>query len=304
MNMKNNSGAWLAFVAALISGVSVFFNKFALGFWQSSSVFTIAKNLVAVLLLSSLFLVFKNRREFKKLSKKQWLGLVLIGLIGGSVPFILFFKGLTTASAVNAAFIHKTLFIWVAFMAVPFLKEKISMLQWVAIAALFLGVYLFLSPGDFKIGVGEFFIFLATLMWAVENIIAKKILGNMTSLMAGWGRMFFGSAFLFIFLLMTGNVGSLVTYDLVVMSWLVFSGFLLFGYVFTWYAALKRVSVMVASSVLVLAAPITALLNSIFITHQLKTDLILPFVLIASGILIINKTNERFRIFRQVRVTA
>ena len=50
----------------------------------------------------------------------------MIGVIGGSVPFILFFNGLAMASAPSAAFIHKTLFVWVVLLAVPFLGERLG----------------------------------------------------------------------------------------------------------------------------------------------------------------------------------
>ncbi|MDD5032956.1 MAG: DMT family transporter [Candidatus Pacebacteria bacterium] len=297
-----NKGIYFAYAAALISGVSVFLNKFAVGIWDNSSVFTTAKNLVVVFLLTSLLLSLKKIGELKKLSKKQWLQMVLIGFIGGSIPFLLFFKGLSSASATNAAFIHKTLFVWVAVLALPFLKEKISFLQLIALGALFGGVYLFSSPSDFKIGHGEFLIFAATLMWAVENIIAKKVLKNISSLAVGWGRMFFGSAFLLMFLMFTGNISGLF-YGVSGkgFGWLIFCCFLLFAYVITWYSALKRLPAMVVSSILVLAAPITSLLNSVFVAHQIKTDLIFPIFLILFGVLLIGNLHERFAAFHQVR---
>ncbi len=122
---KNNKGIYFALATAFISGLAVFLNKFAVGFWTNSSVFTTAKNLVVAILLTSLILLVKKLPELKKLSKKDWRQLIIIGFIGGSIPFLLFFKGLTLTSATGAAFIHKTLFIWVAVLAIPILKEKI-----------------------------------------------------------------------------------------------------------------------------------------------------------------------------------
>ena len=45
-------------------------------------------------------------------------------MIGGSVPFVLFFEGLARAEATQAAFIQKTLVVWVALLAVPLLRER------------------------------------------------------------------------------------------------------------------------------------------------------------------------------------
>jgi len=63
--------------------------------------------------------------------------LLLIGLVGGSIPFYLYFEGLSKISAINGAIIHKSLVIWVALLAIPFLKENMSKLQALAVFALF-----------------------------------------------------------------------------------------------------------------------------------------------------------------------
>jgi len=280
-------GVYLAFATAFISGFAVFFNKFAIGFWQSSSVFTTAKNIVAALLLVSAVLFFKKLPELKKLSKKSWLKLVLIGFIGGSVPFLLFFKGLYLTSAVNAAFIHKTLFIWVAFLAVPLLKEKISALQFLSLGMLVLGVFLFIKPTGLKIGLGEVLVFSATLLWATENIIAKVALKKITPVLVAWGRMFFGSVFLLIFLLLSGGISGLVVGSFAQVGWLLLGGLILFGYVTTWYTSLKYAPVTVVSAVLVVAAPITALINA-------KEILFVPAAMIVLGALGFSKLIEKF----------
>ena len=52
------------------------------------------------------------------------------------IAFLLFFSGLAMASAPTAAFIHKTMFIWVALMAVPFLGERLGLVPVAALGAL------------------------------------------------------------------------------------------------------------------------------------------------------------------------
>ena len=100
----------LAFVlgTALISGVSIFINKFGVkGF--DPFVFTSLKNLAVAMLLLSGLIIQTRFRELRQLSRKKWEKLIMIGVLGGSIPFLLFFAGLKIASAANAAFIHKTL---------------------------------------------------------------------------------------------------------------------------------------------------------------------------------------------------
>ncbi len=294
--MQNNSlsrGVYLAFLTALISGFAVFLNKFAVSIWANSSVFTTAKNLVAAVFLISLLILLKKMPELKNLTKKQWLQLVVIGFIGGSVPFLLFFKGLSLTSAAGAAFIHKTLFIWVALMAWPLLKEKISVLQICSLAVLFAGVYLFESPRGFSFGLAEFLILGATLLWAIENIIAKIILRNMLPLLVAWGRMFFGVIFLLIYLVCVGDLSQLFVFSPVKIGWALLSGLILFGYVVSWYSALKFAPANVVTAILVIAAPLTAFLNSIFVTHNFKSSLIIPIILIVISILIFGRVIEK-----------
>lgn len=291
--MKNNKGVYLALFTAIISGFAVFLNKFAVGFWSNSSVFTTAKNLTVAVLLTSLILLVKKLPELKKLSKKDWRRLVIIGFIGGSIPFLLFFKGLTIASATTAAFIHKTLFIWVAIFAVPILKEKISKLQIAALGLLVIGTYLLSMPIKIQFGHGESLILLATLFWAIENIIAKIALRNISSFIVAWGRMFFGSIFLLIYLAFAGGIEQLFIFSADKFGWLMLSGIILFGYVTTWYSALKSAPATVVSSVLVIAAPITALLNSVFITHQIKLSAVLPILLISVGAILMGQIFQK-----------
>jgi len=119
-----NKGIYFALLTALISGVSVFLNKFVAAQFKDAYIFTTLKNILVAAALVGVLMIPKIFRELKNLNKKDWLLLILIGLIGGSIPFLLFFKGLTLTSAVSAAFIQKTLFIWVGILAVFFLKEK------------------------------------------------------------------------------------------------------------------------------------------------------------------------------------
>lgn len=290
---QTQKGIYLAMAAAVISGFAVFFNKFAMSFWGNSSVFTTAKNLIAVLFLMSLIILLKKFPEIKNLSKKQWFLLIAIGFIGGSIPFLLFFKGLSLASATSAAFIHKTLFIWVALLAMPFLKEKISGLQFLALGMLAIGIYLFAPSMKFRFGYGELLIFSATILWALENIIAKIVLRNVSSFVLGWGRMFFGSIFLLAYLSYGGGLGQLFVFSGVKTGWLFLSGFILFGYVVSWYSALKFAPATAVSAILTVAALITGLLDAIFVTHRLSQSFVLPAIFIIVALLIYGHIPEK-----------
>ncbi len=198
-NLKS-PGIQLALLTALISGVAVFANSFAVKAFKDPFVFTTLKNVLVALALTGLFSAGLLRHQLTALTRRQWLQLGLIGLVGGSAPFLLFFKGISQMpTPVMAAFIHKTLFIWVALLALPLLKEKLNKLQWLALAVLLLGTYSLGGPKVWQWGTGEWLVLAATWLWAAETILAKKMLGTLPVQVVAWGRMALGSVFLLAF---------------------------------------------------------------------------------------------------------
>src|SRR5215468_4205014 len=100
-------------------------------------------------------------------------------LIGGSVPFVLFFEGLARAQATQASFIQKTLVVWVALPAVPLLRERLGPAHVAAIAFVIAGqAALVGDTGTVTFGTGEAMILAATLLWAVEVVLAKRLLAD------------------------------------------------------------------------------------------------------------------------------
>jgi len=213
-------------------------------------------------------LALKKRHELSQLSKRQILTLLAVGLIGGAIPFVLFFTGLTMTSATSAALIHKTLFIWVAIMAVPLLKERVSVLQWLGIIALFGANLLIGGFKGFEFNIGELMILGATLMWSVENVLAKKLLTDLSAITVSGARMIIGSAALIVYLLVTEGLPNLTAVSGAEWGWTLLTSALLLGYVITWYSALKRAPATYVATLLVLATLVTNVLSAIFITHK------------------------------------
>lgn len=261
---------------------------------------TSVRNIIVAIFLSTLLIGVAKWVHLKKLTLKQWGQLLIIGIVGGSIPFLLFFKGLSIspATALNGAFIHKTLFIWVAVLAVVFLKERLSFWQIGALGVMLAGTYLAGGPKNFHFGQGEKLVLLAVLFWAIEFIIAKRIVKNLPSLVVAWGRMFFGSIILIGFLFFTHRLGSINNLNLTQWSWLVGTGLLLFGYVTTWYTGLKYAPATVVTSILTLGFPITVILNSVFITHKLDFKQLIGVILILLAIIVIS----RIRLLRKMKL--
>jgi len=285
--LSEKKGVILTIVAAVISGWAVFINKFALANWNNSEIYTTEKNIVAALVLTVVFASVLYRKEILKLSKREWAKLVLIGLIGGALPFVLFFKGLSMVSSSGAAFFHKTLFVWVAILAIPILKEKLSKIQLFAFTILIIGNVSLFYPKELSFGSAGALILMATIIWALENVLAKKFMKSIKAPIMAWGRMFFGSIFLIGYLAAVGRGLELTNISIAQLPWLLLVGITLFLYVTFWYSGLKRVPAVVAASILTIASPITTLLNNLYRGISLPANFWLIFILILLGIVVL-----------------
>lgn len=287
MSTKTKKGIILALITSLISGVAIFYNKLVIIKGIDSLTFNIIKNGGTAIILSFIILTPKTFRKIKILSPSSIMKLITIGLAGGSVPFLLYFEGLKTVSAVNASLIHKTLFIWAGVLAIPFLGERLNFIQVagyiiVCTSNLFIG-----GLEGFTGNKGEVLILLATLLWATESIFAKIYLQKIESEILCWGRMFFGSLFL-VFIAFSQNKLLLffsLTADLIIP--IAGSVFLLTGYVLTFYKALKLAPVTAVTSLLVLSTPITNILAALFITHNFTGGILINFLSTLSGLALI-----------------
>jgi drug/metabolite transporter (DMT)-like permease len=263
MSSTRATGIALAFVTALISGVAIFVNGHAVQHFGDATVYTTAKNAVAgVLLLALAAPLLGGPRSEVRTIRKHRLGLIAVAVIGGSVPFVLFFEGLARAEATQAAFIQKTLIVWVALLAVPLLHERLGWPHLAAIALLVAGqAWLVGDAGTIAFGSGEGLIIAATLLWAVEVVVAKKLLGDLDSRLLGAARMALGTVVLLGWVLISGRANELFSLSGDQWSWALLTGLILAGYVATWFAALARAQAVDVTAVLVFGAVVTAVLS-------------------------------------------
>jgi len=263
-------GILLATATAVISGFSVFVNGYGVRAWAEvadATTYTTLKNLMAALLIGALATILWLRRSSEKPAvptngRDRWI-LGVLAVVGGSVPFVLFFEGLAHANSAQAAFIHKTLIIWVAIAALVVLKERIGWPHVGAIALLVWGQIVLLgSLGEFRFGIGEIMILVATLLWSIEVVVAKKVLVGVTSSTVAVARMAGGSVVLVAWVLLRGLEVNWAAVTGSHFMWIMVTGLFLSGYVLTWFAALSRAPAVDVTAVLVGGAVITALLQT------------------------------------------
>jgi drug/metabolite transporter (DMT)-like permease len=252
-------GLLLVLATAAISGLSTFVNGYAVQ-GTSSDVFVTVRNLA----VAGMFLplaIFARRTRTTPLRRIDGMRLLAIGLIGGAVPFLLFFHGLALATAtkggLTASFVYRTLFLMATVSGVLYLRERLHARVVLAAGLLLGGNYLLLSLTAPVWTDGTIYVAAATLLWAVEYTISKRTLRDLPSGIVAMGRMGLGAGFLMGYLALTAQLGGVGALTGGQWAWLLLSAVLLAAFVGTWYAGLSRLDLGVATSVLVLGFPIT-----------------------------------------------
>lgn len=253
-------GILLAFLTAVISGFSIFFAKISVAV-TDPVVFTTLKNLLVAVILTAFLYSGRKMALLKKLSAPDWGKLFAIGVIGGGLPFALFFTGLKEIPAINGALIHKTLFIWVALLAIIFLREKITFKQMLGYVLILWANWWLGSFKNFHFGRGELLVLFATLLWAVENVLAKKALKNIPFEIVAWARMSIGAVVLLLVLIGQSKTNLLFDLNSTQLITTLISSGLLVGYVLCWYRALSLAPATLVAAILVFSTIITNLLS-------------------------------------------
>jgi drug/metabolite transporter (DMT)-like permease len=288
----------VAGATAVLSGISVFVNSSAVHAFHSSTVYTAAKNLVATLVLAAVSAAAVAGRRWSRAAAhwttrparperpRSWprrLGLAYVGVVGGGIAFVLFFQGLAQMQATPAAFLRDSLVLWVALAAWPLLGERLSGWNLVAIAGLVGGQVAVLGgPGHLALGQGSLLVLTATVLWAVEVVVARWLLPGTSPAGLALTRMGVGSLVLLGWLTGTGKLGALVSLRPSQLGWVALTGILLAGYVATWFTALARARAVDVTSVLVASALVTAALGASAGTVNLASQG-LGLALIAAG---------------------
>lgn len=259
--MKQIKGVSLVLTTAVISGFSIFINTFGVKV-INSDIYTFLKNLVSGLFIFGAILLVREFKQVKNLKSKDWGLLLLIGLIGGSLAFLLYFKGLAISTASTASMIHKTMFLPVALLALIFLKEKINKNLIIGILLMVIGNALLLKFNLHSVWQkGEWLVLAAVMLWSVENILSKVAVRNISPKIVAAGRMFFGCGIMLIIFLFNGEIGLMSGLSLNQIGWGILTGLILTAYQLTWYSGIKYIKISTASCLLAIGAPITTALT-------------------------------------------
>ena len=285
---RESFGTLLALAAAITSGISTFLNKIFI-VSLDPLIFTATR----AIFLGGIFFVlslYKSRWDIRSFKKIPWKYLVAIGFVGGGLAFFLFFSGLKLTTSGRAAFLQRTLPLYVTVFAFLFLKEKIGKKQIFALLLMLIGTVILssaeITPSELWSNphLGDVLVISATVLWAVENTISKKamVLGE-NNFIVSFGRMFFGALFLFGTAVIFNKVYLLSSVTAMQWLYILISTAALFVYVLSYYWSMKHINVSKASTILSLSPIITLLLGVSFLKESALSMQIFGSIVILVG---------------------
>ncbi len=243
-------GYALAALNMLISGVAIFVNSLGVKMFSDSTLYTALKNsVVGVAFLVPLAVSAGSRADWRRLGARQWLLLIAVSLIGGSVSYALYFRGLQLTTPVTASLVDHTQFLFVALFAALFIGERFSPAVWVALGALFAGVTLGISAGAVRLDAGMPFVAGATLLFAADFVLMKYLLRSVSALTVMTFKMTIGSLFLFLFVAATGRAGGIGQLSLLQWGFAGITGLILLAFSVTSVLGLRHASATATTAI-------------------------------------------------------
>ena len=175
MNPRN-SALLLAFLAALIYGVSYTVAKDVMPLYIKPYAFIILRVLGATILFWAISFFAKK----EKIERQDYIRIFLAAIFGAAFNILTFFKGLSLTSPINASVIMLTVPIVVLLLSTIILKEKINLKKVLGIAIGLCGAFILIVYGQ-SINSGEnpllgnFLVFVNASLYSFYLIIVKRL---------------------------------------------------------------------------------------------------------------------------------
>ncbi|WP_088044440.1 DMT family transporter [Bacillus sp. EAC] len=139
-----------------------------------SPLFLSALRLFFILLFLMLYAL--RKKKWKKIQKRDWLLMILLGLIGTCINQWSFYSALETAHPTTSALILALAPLTTSLLASMFLKERLTKGFLFGSIVAFVGVFFVITNGEkLHITIGLVWIFLTMLTFSISIIMIKKL---------------------------------------------------------------------------------------------------------------------------------
>jgi len=299
--MDSQKGLALAYLAALVSGISVFVNSFGV-LSMDPAAYTFLKNALVAIILVSIGLMLKSHREFLSLTRKQLLLLALSGIIGGGIAFVLYFSGLALLAGSVSSFLYRLVFIFSIGTGILLLKERFDWRVALGALAVLAGNFILLGGAPLSLSNGVLLVLAASALWALEYAISKLALQSLSPISVASARMGIGALVILSILAFQGKASLLLSLSPASLGWIAVAVGLLTLFTTLWYSALKHAPLISCAAILTLGGPLSALLSFALAGKPLALQTAAGFFLIAAGVVFTVGLGESLLAFRWIRL--
>lgn len=125
--------------------------------------------------------IFKGKvSEIKKYSKKDWINVLILGLLGTYIYYLFLYLGYKEAKGLEVLVVQYTWPISIVVFSLFLLKEKLTIRKSIAVVLGFVGVLIVLTKGDFSnVHIDNFsvivLVFLGASSFALFSVLSKKV---------------------------------------------------------------------------------------------------------------------------------
>lgn len=243
-----------------------------------------------------LWLVHHKQGGLPRLNAKGWVGVSLLGATGIFAYNICFFTGLQTVPAGRAAVIVAMNPVCIALLAALFFNEGLSRLKLAGICLSVSGAITAITRGDIPslfthaVSTGDIIIFGCVVSWVSYALLGKRMMGNLTPLVAVTFSCITGTLMLLPFAVAEGMLTATPHYPAT--NWLAFAYLGVLGTVvgFTWfYEGVKTLGASRAG-VFINFVPVTAIVCGwLLLDEPVSLSLLTGGFMVVGGVYLTNR---------------
>lgn len=172
--MKLSKGFYFTFGAALFWALNIITTKFIL--LKGENVLNLTFWILIIATPFWLLIFVKNIKELKKITKQDYLLLILIGFISIVLLNIVDFFAIQHSQVINYSFLIRTTLLFTIFFAFIFLGEKITLKKIILSIIILLGAFLLATKGHMIIfSKGDILTIITAMTISFGNTILGKI---------------------------------------------------------------------------------------------------------------------------------
>ncbi len=242
--------------------------------------------------------VLEGFAQVTKLTPKQWLGCIALGLIGIFLYNLFFFAALGLLPAGRVSMFVALNPVVTVLLAFIFLKEKLSAQKIAGISLALVGVWIVVTGGNLSrlveaFGQGELLMMGAVISWAVYTLISRKLLVGLSPLLATTMASSCGFVMLLFYALATQNPqtawASILAVNSNTLLSLVFLGVLGTAVAFVWYNQALKALGAAKTVVFNNLVPVFGVLQAWLILNEpLTYSLLLGGAIAVAGVFLVN----------------